>query len=259
MEDEELLRYSRHIMLPQVSIDGQQKLLQSRVLIVGLGGLGSPVAMYLAASGVGELVIVDYDKVDLSNLQRQIVHSTSSLGNAKPASAAQTLNALNPQVRITALHKKLTERELTEQVDRADAVVDASDNFATRFTLNRACVRQQTPLVSGAVIRFEGQVSVFRPDLADNPCYNCLYRETEELGERCSETGILAPVAGIIGTIQATETLKVLLAIGDTLAGRLLILDALTMSFREIRLRRDAQCPTCGSGETPRVSAPAGG
>jgi molybdopterin-synthase adenylyltransferase len=259
MEDEELLRYSRHIMLPQVGIDGQQRLLQSRVLIVGLGGLGSPVAMYLTASGVGELVIADYDNVELSNLQRQIVHGTAALGMEKSESATRTLNALNPQVRITPLHKKLNEQELIELVRSADAVVDASDNFATRFALNRACVREKTPLISGAVIRFEGQVSVFHSKLGDSPCYNCLYRETEELGERCSETGILAPVAGIIGTIQATETLKVLLGVGESLAGRLLILDALTMSFREIRLRRDAQCPTCGAGDTPRVSAPAGG
>ncbi len=246
MDDKQLLRYSRHIMLPQVNIEGQQKLLRARVLLIGLGGLGSPVAMYLAASGIGHLVIVDHDKVDLHNLQRQIIHSTATIGQDKAVSATQTLQSLNPGIRITAFNKKLDESALREQVRSADAVVDGSDNFATRFALNRICVAEKTPLISGAVIRMEGQVTVFRADRADSPCYRCLYKEMDEPDERCSETGILAPVAGIIGSIQAVETLKVLLDMGETLMGRLLILDARTMALREIKLRKDPACPVCG-------------
>lgn len=246
MDDKQLLRYSRHIMLPQVNIEGQQKLLRTRVLLIGIGGLGSPVAMYLAASGVGHLVIVDHDKVDLHNLQRQIIHSTSTIGQDKVVSATQTLQSLNPDIRITAFNKKLDESALREQVQLADAVVDGSDNFATRFALNRICVAEKTPLISGAVIRMEGQVTVFRADHAGSPCYRCLYKEMDEPDERCSETGILAPVAGVIGSIQATETLKVLLDMGETLMGRLLILDAQIMALREIKLRKDPNCPVCG-------------
>ena len=246
MDDKQLLRYSRHILLPQVGIDGQQKLLDARVLIVGLGGLGSPVAMYLAASGVGHLVIVDHDRVELSNLQRQIAHATNAIGMDKSTSAKNTLQALNPDIRITAFNKILDADELTEQVRLADTVVDASDNFVTRFGLNRVCVEHKTPLVSGAVIRLEGQVTTFRADLPDSPCYRCLYRDMDELAETCSETGVLAPVAGIIGGIQATEVLKVLTGVGQTLSGRLLILDAQTMEWREIKLRKDPECPVCG-------------
>ena len=246
MDDKQLLRYSRHILLPQLGIDGQQTLLDARVLIVGLGGLGSPVAMYLAASGVGHLVIVDRDRVELSNLQRQIVHTTNNIGVDKSASARQTLQALNPDIRISTFHQTLPADALTEQVRLADAVVDASDNFATRFGLNRLCVDRKKPLISGAVIRLEGQVTTFRADHRDSPCYRCLYRDMDEIAEACSETGVLAPVAGIIGSIQATETLKVLAGIGQTLKGRLLILDALTMEWREVRLRKDPECPVCG-------------
>lgn len=258
MDDNQLLRYSRHILLPQVSVDGQEKLARSRVLIIGLGGLGSPVAMYLAASGVGHLVLADHDRVDLSNLQRQIVHTTPSIGQDKVASARHALAALNPEPKITTFNAKLSDTELSEQVRAADVVVDATDNFLARFAINRACVREKTPLVSGAAIRLEGQIAVFRPDLPDSPCYNCLYRDTEELGEACSESGVLASVPGIIGTIQAAETLKLLIGFGESLTGRLLILDAATMTFREIRLRRDAKCPTCGTGENLRAVAPAG-
>ncbi|MHB8743469.1 MAG: HesA/MoeB/ThiF family protein [Sulfuricaulis sp.] len=247
MDDNQLLRYSRHILLPQVGVDGQQKLLDARVLLIGLGGLGSPVAMYLAASGVGHLVIVDPDHVALSNLQRQIAHSTPAIGSAKTASAQQTLQALNPGIQITAFAKTLDPEELDEQVRRARLVVDASDNFATRFGLNRVCVTHKKPLVSGAVIRLEGQVTTFRADLPDSPCYRCLYQDTEELTETCSETGVLAPVAGIIGSIQAVEALKVLTGIGQTLAGRLLILDAEVMEWRDIKIRRDPECPVCGA------------
>ena len=246
MDDKQLLRYSRHILLPQVGIEGQQRLLDARVFLIGLGGLGSPVAMYLAASGVGHLVLVDHDRVELSNLQRQIAHSTNAIGIDKVASAKQTLQALNPGVRITTFNKVLNADELTEQVRLADVVVDASDNFATRFALNRICVEQKKPLVSGAAIRMEGQVTTFRADQPDSPCYRCLYKDMDELAETCSETGVLAPVVGIIGSIQAAETLKVLTDAGQTLTGRLLILDAQTMEWRELRLRKDPDCPVCG-------------
>ena len=246
MDDNQLLRYSRHILLPQLGVEGQQKLLDARVLIIGLGGLGSPVAMYLAASGVGQLAIVDHDRVELSNLQRQIAHTTNAIGIDKSSSAKQTLEALNPAVRITTFNKTLDADELTEQVRLADVVVDASDNFATRFGLNRLCVEQKKPLISGAVIRMEGQVTTFRADLPDSPCYRCLYKDMDELAETCSETGVLAPVAGIIGCIQATEVLKVLTGVGQSLSGRLLMLDAQTMEWREIKLRKDPDCPVCG-------------
>ena len=245
MDDKQLLRYSRHILLPQIGVDGQQKLLDSRVLIIGLGGLGSPVAMYLAASGVGHLVIVDHDRVELSNLQRQIVHTTETIGKDKVVSAQASLRQLNPDIQITTFNKKLGADELAEQVKLADAVVDASDNFATRFGLNRLCVKYKKPLISGAVIRLEGQVTTFRADLPGSACYRCLYQDMDEIAESCSETGVLAPVAGIVGSIQATETLKVLAGVGQTLNGRLLILDAQTMEWREMKLRKDPACPVC--------------
>lgn len=245
MDDRQLLRYSRHILLQQVDIAGQEKLLRARVLLIGLGGLGSPVAMYLAASGVGHLVIVDHDKVELTNLQRQIVHTTASIGEDKTTSAARQLKALNPDIAISAISRKLDETGLLEQARAANVVVDASDNFATRFAVNRACVKAKKPLVSGAVVRFEGQVGVFRPDLPDSPCYRCLYAESNEPEEVCAEFGVLAPVAGIVGSIQATETLKLLLGAGQTLTGRVLLLDALTMEWRELKLRRDPACPVC--------------
>jgi adenylyltransferase/sulfurtransferase len=245
MDDQGLLRYSRQILLPQIGIEGQETLLRARVLVVGMGGLGSPAGMYLAACGVGELVLTDPDRVELSNLQRQIVYSTGDIGRDKVAAAAERLQGLNPDVRITALNERLDTERLSEQVRRADAVVDASDNFATRFELNRLCVTHRRPLISGAVIRMEGQVSVFRVDREDGPCYRCLYQDMEELGETCSETGILGPVAGIIGSVQATETVKVLLDMDGTLAGRLLLLDAARMEWRSIALRKDPSCPVC--------------
>ncbi len=244
MDDKQLLRYSRHILLPQIDVRGQEKLLAARVLIIGLGGLGSPVAMYLAASGVGQLVLVDHDKVDLTNLQRQIVHTTGGVGRGKTESAAQTLQALNPDTRITTINHKLEGAALAEQVRQADAVVDTTDNFASRFTINEACMRAGKPLISGAVVRFEGQVAVFPPD---GPCYRCLYSEGGGADEACATFGVLAPAVGIIGSIQAVETLKVLLGIGQTLAGRLLLFDALAMEWREMRLRKDPLCPVCGA------------
>lgn len=247
MNDDDLLRYSRQILLPAVGIEGQERLLESRVLIVGMGGLGSPVAMYLAASGVGTLVIADGDKVELSNLQRQIVHTTRSVGEHKVLSAARTLQQLNPAVTVVPIAERLDGERLMAEVAGADAVVDGSDTFATRFAVNAACVRTRTPLISGAVIRMEGQVSVFRPDRTDSPCYRCLYPEGEDVAETCSRTGILAPVPGIIGTIQATETIKVLLDSAGALTGRVLLLDAAQMEWRSVRLRKDPRCPVCSA------------
>lgn len=246
MNDEQLLRYSRQIMLPQVDVAGQEKLLASRVLIIGLGGLGSPIALYLAAAGVGQLVLVDHDHVDLSNLQRQILHRYEDIGRPKIASAAETLMQLNPQLQITTLDHKLSEQELLETARNVDVVVDATDNFEIRFALNRVCVETGTPLVSGAAIRMEGQVSVFL-NKPGSPCYRCLYRDEGELDASCSENGVLAPVVGIIGSVQATEVLKILLNISSTLDGKLLLLDALHMEWRTLTLKQDSECPVCGA------------
>ena len=247
MDDKQLLRYSRQILLPQIGIGGQQKLLAARVLVIGVGGLGSPVAMYLAASGVGHLVLVDHDSVELTNLQRQPIHSTDTLGLPKVESAKRAIAALNPEVRVSTINRKLDEPGLLEAARASDVVVDCSDNFPTRFAVNRACVATRKPLVSGAVVRFEGQVSVFRAELPGNPCYACLYRDTGEDGDLCSQFGVLAPAAGMIGTIQAVETLKLLLGVGSTLTGRVLMVDALNMEFRTVTLRKDPDCPVCAS------------
>jgi len=245
MNDDQLLRYSRQIMLPAVDIEGQQKLLDSHVLIIGLGGLGSPVAMYLAAAGVGQLTICDDDKVDLSNLQRQIVHNTTNIGQGKTQSAAATLKALNPDVKIEAIAHRMNRDELIAQANSSDVVVDATDNFSTRFLLNEICVQTKKPLVSGAAIRMEGQVSVFRGDRPDSPCYRCLYKDEGDIQETCSESGVLAPVVGVIGAIQAVETLKILLNVGSSLQGKVLIWDASTMEWRTINLKKDPNCPVC--------------
>jgi molybdopterin/thiamine biosynthesis adenylyltransferase len=247
---EQATRYSRHTLLPPLGEAGQERLLAARVLVVGLGGLGSPVAMYLAASGVGHLVLTDYDQVDLSNLQRQVIHRTADIGRLKVDSAQDHLQALNPTVRVTTLGRSLDEDELAKEVAAADAVVDCSDNFETRFTLNRLCVAARTPLVSGAAMRFEGQVAVFRND-GQGPCYQCLYHDDSERGDTCARIGVLAPLVGIIGSLQATETLKVLADFGETLDGRLLLLDALHMEWRTLRLRKDPTCPVCGEGNGP--------
>lgn len=245
MDDNQLLRYSRQIMMPDIGIEGQQRLTESRVLIIGMGGLGSPVATYLAAAGVGQLVIVDHDVVDLTNLQRQFIHHTGNVGDKKVSSAQRRLLDMNPEIQITAIDHKLESEELDAQIGQADVVVDCTDNFTVRFAINEACVKARKPLVSGAVIRMEGQVSVFCGYEHNLPCYHCLYKDEGELHESCSETGILAPVAGIIGSIQATETLKILLDLGDTLVGRVQILDAITMEWRSLKLKKDPQCPTC--------------
>ncbi|WP_455204189.1 HesA/MoeB/ThiF family protein [Kaarinaea lacus] len=245
MNDEQLLRYSRQIMLPQVDLAGQEKLKAASALIIGLGGLGSPVAMYLAVAGVGRLVLCDHDVVELSNLQRQILHDSSDLGKSKTESAAATLQALNPEVQLTLIGHKLEGQELDIHINEVDIVIDASDNFATRFLLNDACVRNKKPLVSGAAIRMEGQVSVFHTENPVSPCYRCLYKDEDDFTETCSETGVLAPVVGIIGSIQATEALKLLLGMGQSLMGRLMILDAMSMEWRTLRLGKDPKCPVC--------------
>lgn len=251
MNDRQLLRYSRQILLPQIDIEGQQKLLDSRILVVGVGGLGSPVVLYLAGAGVGQLTLVDPDEVELSNLQRQILHDSNVIGLPKVESARRRLQALNPEVEVRPIAARLEGKDLEAAVAQADVVVDGSDNFATRFALNRACVRVSRPLVSGAAIRMEGQVAVFDSRQPDGACYHCLFREEdEESEETCSQTGVLAPLLGIIGSIQAMETLKLLLGIGQSLHDRLLLLDGLSMRWREIRIHQDPQCPICnGSRE----------
>jgi adenylyltransferase/sulfurtransferase len=245
MNDDQLLRYSRQILLPQVGVEGQERLLRSRVLVVGAGGLGSPVALYLAAAGVGELAIADFDRVDLTNLQRQILHATDRIGLPKTGSAERTLGALNPEVRVVPITRHLEGDLLTAEVAKADVVVDGSDNFATRFAVNAACVAAGRPLVSGAVVRWEGQVSVFA-DRPGSPCYRCLYGAGGEVDDTCTNNGVLGPVAGIVGTIQATEALKLLTGAGATLSGRLLLIDALEMRFRTLALTKDPHCPACG-------------
>jgi molybdopterin-synthase adenylyltransferase len=249
LQDAQLLRYSRQIMLPEIDIEGQTRLLNSRVLIVGLGALGSPASMYLATSGVGELVLMDHDRVELSNLQRQIVHASTSIGQAKVDSAARTLRALNPEISIIAVRQAFDERSLASEIGRVDAVVDATDNFDARFAINKACFETRTPLISGAAIRLEGQVSVYPFDRADAPCYHCLYRDITEPPGACAQNGVLGPVAGLVGSIQAIETVKVLLGFGESLAGRLLLIDARSMDIRTVRLRRDPDCPVCAKAK----------
>lgn len=245
MNDQQLLRYSRQIMLPGIDIQGQQALLDSHVLVIGLGGLGSPVALYLAAAGVGTLSIADHDHVELSNLQRQIAHTTASCGQPKTASATQRIEALNPETVVHGIHQRLEGEALQKAVVMADIVVDGSDNFATRFAVNQACVTSQTPLVSAAIIRTEGQVCVFDSREAESPCYRCLYDEQGEDETRCATTGVLAPVAGLLGCIQATEAVKLITGLGQPLTGRLLLVDASTMRFREMKVSKDPACPVC--------------
>jgi adenylyltransferase/sulfurtransferase len=242
LNDEQLLRYSRQIMLPDVDIDGQEKLLAAKVLIVGLGGLGSPVAMYLAAAGVGHLVLADFDTVDLSNLQRQIVHTSARIGVNKAVSAAQTLRELNSDIVLTCIENLLDADGLAALLQDVTAVVDCSDNFATRFALNAACVAAKVPLISGAAIRLEGQVAVFDARSATSPCYRCLYEDSEE-DLTCAANGVLAPLVGVVGSMQALETIKVLVGFGSTLAGRLLLFDARYSQWRELTLAKYEKCP----------------
>lgn len=246
MDDQALMRYSRQILLPQIDVAGQQQLLRSKVLIVGLGGLGAPVALYLAAAGVGELVLADPDQVDLTNLQRQIIHHCADIGRDKVASAADRLTQINPQVQLRQLPSALAAEALSEAVAAVDLVLDCSDNFATRQAVNAACVALRRPLVSGAAIRLEGQLSVFDPRRADSPCYQCLYGDGEELALSCSEAGVLGPLVGLVGSLQALEAIKLLVGFGQPLVGRLLLIDALETRFREMRVRRDPACACCG-------------
>jgi len=251
MDDNQLLRYSRHILLPEIGIDGQEKLLASHVLLIGAGGLGAPVALYLAASGVGQITICDPDKVDLTNLQRQIIHFTDSIGREKVISARDTLARVNPETRVNIIPERISGARLEQLVNAADLVVDATDNFVTRHAINRACVRFARPLVSGAGIRFDGQVTVFDLRNANSPCYHCLFPEDGDLEEmRCAIMGVFAPLVGIIGSTQAAEALKVLMGTGQSLDGRLLMLDALSMQWRSVRLRKDPSCPVCAGGNT---------
>ena len=249
MKDDQLLRYSRQIMLPQVDIAGQQALLDSHVLIIGAGGLGSPASMYLAAAGVGKLTLVDNDTVELSNLQRQLAHAESDLGANKVDSAAATLRAINSDVEVVALNRRVGTAELGELVSSADVVLDATDNVETRFAINRACIAAKVPLVSGAAIRLEGQIAVFDSRQSDSPCYECLYKGGEGGDLTCADNGVFAPVVGIIGSMQALEALKLIAQFGDTLVGRLLLFDASSMQWCEMKLPRDPNCLACGTIE----------
>ena len=258
MTPEQESRYSRHMLLAQIGKEGQEKLLAARVLIVGMGGLGSPVAMYLAASGVGHLVLTDFDFVELSNLQRQIIHRTDDIDKNKVESARNAILELNPGVQVTALPWVLQDDDLDREVAAADVVVDACDNFESRFDLNAVCWRLGTPLVSAAAMRMEGQVSVFDSRQAASPCYRCLYSDESTEGEACSQVGVLAPLLGIIGSIQATEVIKLIVAMGTTLVGRVMVLDALEMEWRTLKLRKDPQCPVCSQVGGPYASRAAG-
>jgi molybdopterin/thiamine biosynthesis adenylyltransferase len=247
MNDDELLRYSRHITLPEVDIEGQEKLLAARVLIVGLGGLGSPIALYLAAAGVGTLVLADGDRVDLTNLQRQVVHRSDTVGMAKTESAAQTLRALNPGIAIECVSQCLDDAALRELVARVDLVVEGTDNLAVRYAINRACIAARVPWVSGAAVRFEGQVTSFDPRQDDSPCYACLYpAATDDAQQTCSENGVISPLVGVIGTLQALEVLKLLTGVGVSLVGHLLVFDAKESSWLKLRLPRNPKCTACG-------------
>ena len=247
LSDEELLRYSRQILLQQVDIEGQLKLKNSRVLIVGVGGLGSPVALYLAAAGVGELHLADFDSVDLTNLQRQIIHDSASIGQSKVDSAMQRLAAINPQIKLVAHRSALDADTLADAVSQVDLVLDCCDNFGTREAVNAACFVARKPLVSGAAIRLEGQLSVFDSRQPASPCYHCLYGHGSEDELTCSEAGVIGPLVGLVGSLQALEALKLLAGFGEPLVGRLLLIDALGTRFRELRVKRDPGCSVCGT------------
>ncbi|MBT3504791.1 MAG: molybdopterin-synthase adenylyltransferase MoeB [Piscirickettsiaceae bacterium] len=249
MNDAQLLRYSRQVLLPQIDFDGQQLLLDSHVLIIGLGGLGSPVALYLAAAGVGQLTLVDDDIVEVSNLQRQIIHREIAIGESKVTSAAESISGINSEIKTNLITHRLTQDELEQCIAAVDVVVDCSDNFATRFLLNSVTQQLKKPLVSGAAIRMEGQVTVYDSRQENSGCYRCLYQDNGELQQTCSETGVLSPLLGVIGSIQAVETVKLITKIGQSLAGRLLLLDAFTMRWQEIKLKPNPDCPVCQSSD----------
>jgi molybdopterin/thiamine biosynthesis adenylyltransferase len=246
VDDAQLLRYSRHILLDELGVEGQQRLIDSHALILGAGGLGSPVALYLAASGVGRITLIDDDAVDLTNLQRQIAHTTHRVGQPKVDSAREAMLALNPLVQVQTLPIRADEAALMRLVADADVVIDGSDNFATRHAVNRACVQHAVPLVSGAVIRLDGQLTTYDTRDATSPCYACLFPPDQAPEEvRCSTLGVLAPLVGVIGTLQATEAVKLLAGVGRSLAGRLQLLDGRSLEWTEMRLRREPDCPVC--------------
>ncbi len=253
MTDEQLLRYSRHILLDALGIEGQQRILNAHALIIGAGGLGSPAALYLASAGVGKITLVDDDTVDFTNLQRQILHTQARVGMAKAESGKQALSAINPEIQIIPLQQRLSGAALDTLVASADIVLDCTDNFATRHAINRACVHHRKPLVSGAAIRFDGQISVYDLHRDDSPCYHCLFPEGDDVEEvRCAVMGVFAPLTGIIGTMQAAEALKLLAGIGESLTGRLLLLDTLDMEWRSVRFKKDAGCAVCGPNGSGR-------
>jgi molybdopterin/thiamine biosynthesis adenylyltransferase len=246
MNDNQLLRYSRHILLDEIGIEGQESILAAHALVIGAGGLGSPAALYLASAGVGTITLVDDDQVDLTNLQRQILHTTSRIGQSKVASGQQALAQINPDVTVQALAERAVGARLEDLVRAADVVLDCSDNFATRHAVNRACVAQRTPLVSGAALRFDGQISVFDARHTQSPCYACLFPPDQQFEEvQCSAMGVFAPLVGIIGSMQAAEALKLLAGIGVSLAGRLLLLDARNMEWTSIKIGRSNSCSVC--------------
>lgn len=247
MNDNQLLRYSRHILLDEIGIEGQEKLLAAHALVIGVGGLGSPAAYYLASAGIGKITLIDNDTVDLTNLQRQILHTTERVGQAKSLSGKQTLAQINPEIEIVALTERADNARLAQLVGSATVVLDCSDNFATRHAVNRACVAHHAPLVSGAAIRFDGQISVFDTRHADAPCYACLFPPEQEFEEvLCSTMGVFAPLVGIIGAMQAAEALKLVGGISESLAGKLMLLDARNMEWTTIKVGRSSGCSVCG-------------
>lgn len=248
MDDQQLLRYSRHILLDELGPDAQAKFAAAHALVIGVGGLGAPVAQFLTAAGVGTITLCDADRVDLTNLQRQILYATADVGQPKVDAATARLAAINPDVVVNPVAQRVGPDELRTRVGEADVVVDCCDNFATRHAVNRACVAAGKPLVSGAAIRFDGQVAVFDARDPASPCYHCLFGEGDELEEtRCATMGVFAPLVGIVGATQAAEALKLLAQVGESLAGRLLVLDALAMQWRELRVPRDPECAVCGN------------
>ena len=247
LSDQELLRYSRQIMLPKFDVAGQLALKNAHVLVMGMGGLGSPAALYLAAAGVGQLTIIDHDIVDTSNLQRQVIHGEASIGQLKVESAAARLHDINPLVQVWTIAQRLDGPELGALIQQVDLVLDCTDNFATRFAVNKYCVQYRVPLVSGAAIRMEGQISVYDTRQLDSPCYQCLYPEGDEQALSCSESGVMSPLVGIIGSMQAMEAIKLLSGLGEPLTGKLLLLDAMSMQWRSLKLKKDPACGCCNA------------
>lgn len=252
MNDDQLLRYSRHILLDEISIEGQQKLLTAHVLIIGAGGLGSPVALYLGSAGVGRITVVDHDRIDTTNLQRQIAHKLAGVGHFKAHSVAEAIHAINPDVQVACITERADDALLDTLVQQADVVVDCTDNFATRHAINRASVKHQKPLVSGAAIKFDGQIAVYDPRNSLSPCYACVFPETGHFAEvSCASMGVFAPLVGIIGSMQAAEVLKILCETGQPLTGRLLMLDARSMEWSEMKIPRNSTCEVCGEHSGP--------